>query len=317
MLIFDRITELLMTLLIQKPPRVDIEFGDNILKYLVPACVTLFVFGLGLFTTWLKLNMERRRQSRQLKSLFYTWVPNFAAPVETFASSCADLAARLIASERLSAEAFGYLSLNTDKLAAIDIHQLVKAFIYNSTGNEQSNNEQLFYLTSNLDYLHKLGPEIEAKYQEHYAKANSLMNDWNTAFMRLTKQTTSLFSDSAVKSHQRQALETQLGNNAAAWIPTSARNPQNTTLLYNNLITPNMAALKQFIQATPTQDTQVNDLMAAINAVSVIYMQWKASHEGYALVFNNYAHKLRETYRRVQAAVDYFQAKTSIKTICG
>ncbi|WP_448698687.1 hypothetical protein ACFGVR_17670 [Mucilaginibacter sp. AW1-3] len=306
-----------MTLLIQKSPHSESLLSDDVLKYLIPACVTLFVFGLGLFATWLKLNLERRRQYRQLKALFYTWVPNFSAPVETFAASCADLAKRLAASQRLSAEAFGFLSLNTDKLAAIDIHQLVKAFIYNSTGEEHSNNEQLFYLTSNLDFLHKLGPEIEAKYQEHYAKANSLMTDWNAAFMTLTKQTTALFSDpAAVKSQQRQDLEHQLRINAAAWLLVSAQNPQNTTLIYNNLITPNMIAVNQFFQASPSQDVQVNDLMTAISAISVIYMQWRTSHEGYATVFNNYAGKLRETYGRLQAAVDHFQTNTAIKIIC-
>lgn len=290
--------------------------SDNVLKYLIPACVTLFVFGLGIFATWFKLNLERRRQYRQLKALFYTWVPNFSAPVEAFALSCADLSARLIASERLAAEAFGFLSLNTDKLAAIDIHQLVKAFIYNSTGEEASNNEQLFYLTSNLDYLHRLGPEIEAKYQEHYAKANNLMNDWNTAFMTLTKNTTALFSELTIKSQQRQTLENQLRDNAAAWLLISAQNPQNTTLIYNNLITPNTTALNQYFQTAPSQDTQVNDLMAAISVISVIYMQWRASHEGYATVFNNYAGKLRDTYKRLQAAVDHFQKNTAIKPIC-
>lgn len=305
-----------MTLLIQKIPQTSTSLSDDFLKYVIPACVTFIVFGLGLFTTWFKLNKERRRQYRQLKALFYTWVPNFAAPVETFAASCADLSTRLTASQRLSAEAFGFISLNTDKLAAIDIHQLVKAFIYNSTGDETNNNEQLYYLTSNLDYLHKLGPEIEAKYQEHYAKANSLLDEWNAAFMTFTKQTTVFLSDPAEKSQARQTLETQLNANAAAWVLASAQNPQNTTLLYNNLITPNSVALRQYFQATQAPDAQVNDLIAATTAISVIYLQWRASHDGYATIFTNYAVKLRETYNRLQAAVNHFQAATKIKTIC-
>lgn len=231
-LILGKSTEFLMTLFVQTSPRDSYAISDNVLKYLIPACVTLFVFGLGLFTAWLKMNIERRRQYRQLKALFYTWVPNFAAPVETFAVSCVDLSTRLTASERLSAEAFGFLSLNTDKLAAVDIHQLVKAFIYNSTGEGQTNNEQLFYLTSNLDYLHKLGPEIEAKYQEHYFKANTLLNDWNTAFMTLSKQTTALFGGQETKSPQRQALETQLATNAAAWLLLSSKkSPEYYTII--------------------------------------------------------------------------------------
>jgi len=291
-------------------------FSDDVLKYLIPTSVTIFVFTLGLLTAWVKANIERRRQYQQLRSLFITWIPNFERPVIAYAANCDDFSARLNTSERLSSESMALIPLNVDKLASIDINQMVKTFIYNTTGDPQQNNEQLYYMVSNLEYLVNLGPEMEAKYNEHYISTNNLLKEWNAAFIELSDLQLKVFKNQTDKSEARLTMEKQLRTNIINWTAQNQDNPQNTVVTYNHLLVPNLKSLNSYFQQTKSEEQVVVDLTAALHRVTITYRQWRASHEGYAIVFINYGDKLRNCYERLQASIDYFELNTKINLIC-
>jgi len=306
----------MINLLVKAPVPAAPYFSDNVLKYLIPTSVTLFVFTLGLITQWWKANLERRRQYRQLKNLFINWVPNLRNPVYTYAGNCDDFSARLTASERLSAESMAFIPLNAAKLASIDINQLVKTFIYNSTGSQKENNDQLYYMVSNLEYLDDLHPEMEAKYNEHYTGTNNLMNDWNAAFITLSDLQVKVFNDPMPKSAARTALENDLRNNVVNWTALSQANPQNTVITYNNLLVPNLQLLNNYFQQTLSEEEVVSDFTSALHQAAIIYRQCRAGNEGYATVFTNYGNKLRECYDKIQTSINYFEKETRINWIC-
>jgi hypothetical protein len=306
----------MINLLVKAPAHAVPYFSDDVLKYLIPTSVTLFVFTLGLIAQWLKANMERRRQYRQLKNLFINWVPNLQNPVTIYAANCDDFSTRLTASERLSPESMAFIPLNAAKLAGIDINQLVKTFIYNSNGAQKENNQQLYYMVSNLEYLDDLNPEMEAKYQEHYAGTNSLMNDWNAAFIALSDLQVKVFNSQVPKTAARIALDNALRNNVINWTALSQASPQNTVITYNHLLVPNLQLLNNYFQQTHSEEQEVVDFTAALHRAAIIYRQWRAGHEGYATIFTNYGTKLRECYNRIQASINYFENETQINWIC-
>ena len=306
----------MINLLLKAPIHSAPYFSDDVLKYLIPTSVTIFIFTLGLLTQWFKANLERRRQYRQLKNLFINWIPNLQKPIYTYAGNCDDFSARLTASERLSPESMAFIPLNAAKLANIDINQLVKTFIYNSTGLQKENNEQLYYMVSNLEYLDDLHPEMEAKYNEHYTGTNSLMNEWNTAFIALSDLQVKVFNDQLPKSAARIALENDLRHNIVNWTAQSQANPQNTVITNNHLLVPNLQLLNNYFQQTQSEEQVVVDFTAALHRAAIIFRQWRAGHEGYAIIFTNYGIKLRECYERIQASINYFEKETRINRIC-
>ena len=290
-------------------------FSDDVLKYLVPTVVTLTVFILGLVAAWFKANLERRRRYKQLRSLFVTWIPNLAEPVGTLIANCNDFSGRLTASERLSAEAMAFIPLNAEKLAGRDLQELIKAFLYNSTGNQSQNNQQLYYMVSNLDYLVNLGPEMTDKYKEHYDSANLLLKDWNAAFIKLSDLQGKVFSGQRDKSEARINMERQLRTTIVSWTAELQANPQNTRVTYDHLVLPNLQLLNGYFNATHSEEQDLIDFISELHNVAIIYRQWRAAHDGYATIFTNYGVKLQECYERLQASVDYFGHQTRVKRI--
>jgi hypothetical protein len=290
-------------------------FSDNVLKYLIPTIVTLVIFILGLIAAWFRANVERRRRYRQLRSVFVTWIPNLATPVSTLIANCNDFSARLSASERLSAEAMAFIPLNAEKLAGMDIQELMKAFLYNSTGEQVQNNQQLYVLISNLDYLVNLGPEMAAKYQEHYYSANLLLKEWNTTFVKLSDLQGKVFLAREGKTAARLAMEGQLRATILNWNAELQAHPQNTRVTYDHLVLPNLQLLNAYFNATQSEEADLIVFISELHNVAITYRQWRAAHDGYATIYTNYGLKLRECYDRLLAAVDYFRDETRVKRL--
>ena len=296
-------------------------FSDDVLKYLIPTAVTLFVFALGLITNGVKSNWERRRNYKQLKGLFVTWIPNFKKPVEKFAANCDDFSNRLKSSVRISSESMKFIPLNAIKLADIDINQLVKTFIYNSTGNSKLNNENLYYMVSNLEYLVNLGSEMKAKYDEHYTNANSLMKEWNAAFTELSDLHSKVLTNQSHKSVDEQVFHKALVHTIDNWLIEINARPQDATITYNKLLIPNLQLFNEYLKQLPLKqlplpEQLLMDLLQAYHKVAIIYKQWQASKDGYAIIFTNYGLKLHDTYQRLQESINYFEKSTRINWIC-
>jgi len=301
-------------LLLTKPPLPPNPFwNDDVLKYLIPTVVTLVVFILGLFAGWFNANSQRRRRYKQLRGLFATWIPNLEAPINTFSANCVDFSQRLLASESLSAESMAFIPLNAEKLAGMDIQELMKAFLYNSTGDQHQNNQQLYYIISNLDYLVNLGPEISAKYEEHYKSANLLLKEWNIAFTKLSDLQGKVFTNQPVKSPARVAMEERLRANIFAWSAALRAHPQNTRVTYEQLLVPNIEELQRYFNLIHSEEPDLIDFNAELHNAAIVFRQWRAGHEGYATIFTNYGIKLRNCFHKLEESITHFSQGTQVK----
>jgi hypothetical protein len=268
--------------------------NDNVLKYLIPTVVALIVFVLGVIASWLKDNIARRREVKNLKNVVTQWVPNLKDPVDFLVESCTAFSKAAGESKELGAQGMKFNQLYADKLGSISLESMIRTFVTNSTGKKEDNNKYLFNIVSALSFLEKKEPEIIAKYNEHYTSANELLGRWNEAFDR--------FSDANIEL---------LDSNAEM-----EAHPQNTKVSYTELVEPFDELLSTYIQNNGFDYAVIGELSSTLQDLKIIYAQWIANSADYASVFAAYAKQLNNSYGQLAAGVAYFNDESKIKLIC-
>lgn len=296
-------------------PAPDLLHNDAVLKYLIPTLVTLTVFVLGLLAGWLKGNTDRRRETRHLKAVFMGWIPHLRRPVELLAAACNDLSGRLTAANDIGAQGFKFNHIFAEKLASVDLRQMIKTFISNGTGEEKLKNKFLYDTVSTLEFLDKKETEIMAKYEEHYRSANDLLQEWNEKFTRFSDLNLALHQQAAVKGGAWLQLDRDADAIRRAGQAVTREHPGDTKVIYARIIDPFIVLLEAFIQTNGSDDPVIGGLTSAAEELNITYRQWEASHSGYATMFSGYAAQLNEAYVLLTAAREYFN-QCRIRAFC-
>jgi hypothetical protein len=286
------------------------------LKLAVPAAVAVTVFFLGILVTWLKSNLERRKDSRNLRSTLITWVKYMDSGVKTLASSCNDFASRVAGTNEIHPEKIKFNFMHASKVSNIEVTKTIKAFVTNSTGDAGQKSQNYYKLISGLEYLAKIEDEIKAKYDEHYSYTLKLLDEWNESFVAFDTAQRALVTDVLEKPESRVALEKELSGIITNWLAVNKKDGQNINVTYEILLTPFEEKIITYIDKSGSKENSVSNVLSGVQDLVIVYRQWTASKEAYSLIFAEYDQKLQKVYKQTSDAATYFETATTIKLLC-
>ncbi len=290
--------------------------GDDILKIIIPAVVAISIFFLGVVVAWVKSNIEKRRDTRHLRNVVITWVSLIQKPIEVLANSCKDFSARVKNTREIHPEQFKFNFLYASKVSGIELTKSIKAFVTNSTGDQDQNNQNFYRLISGLEYLTKIEDEIKTKYDEHYKYTLELLDKWNDNFIKFDNLQINLMTSSADKSEERKVLEKTLNTTTEAWLLKIAEQGRDAILTYNELVNIFEKELLSYLNATKSKEDDVAKVMSSAQDLKIVFTQWTASKDAYSQVFTEYGDKLEAAFKQISNASIYFKGQTEIKWFC-
>jgi len=286
------------------------------LKLIIPATIAIMVFFLGVLITWLKSNMERRKDTRHLRTTIITWVTYMDNGVKTLALSCGNLAKRVAETHEIHPEQFKFNFLHANKVSGIEVTKTIKAFVTNSDGDEGSKNQNYYKLVSGLDYLGKVEDEIKSKYDEHYSYTLKLLDNWNESFVAFDNSQRDLATAKVEKDDVRLSMEKDLNSIIVKWLAANKKDGQNIIYTHDELLSPFENIITDYFQRTGSREDEVSKLISTVQDLIIVYKQWKASKEAYSTIFSEYAQKLQKVYDDTLVAAQYFENSTSVKLLC-
>lgn len=293
-----------------------ISLSDDLLKILIPATVAIVLFILGLLTAYLKSNSERRRETKNLRNVITTWIPNLTKPIKTLADSCNDLSERLLNSKELTTEQFKFNHLHVSKISGIELTKTLKTFITNSTGDSKLKNSNTYVLVVTLEFFDKVESEIKNKYDEHYQYTNGLMKEWNTSFNKFDNLNQKVHQKFDNKVTARLNLEGELARISNGWLQEINQTPRNIEITLEKLIKPYDEIIANYFRVNGTKEDDLMELMSNTQDLKIIYNQWKVYNEGYTQIFKEFYNKLNKAHEELLNASIYFSTKTKVKWLC-
>lgn len=286
------------------------------LKLIIPAMLAITVFFLGVLITWLKANMEHRKDTRHLRTTIITWIKYMSNEVNILASSCEDFAKRISETHEIHPEQLKFNFLYANKVSGIAVTQTIKAFVTNSKGDEDSKSKNYFKLISGLEYLAKIENEIKAKYDEHYSSTIKLLENWNKNFIEYDNSQINLITANVERDKERLTLEKELNEIAVKWLTENKEKGQNINYTNDELLIPFQNVISAYLQKTGSKEEDVSNLISTVQDLVIVYKQFSVSKEAYKMIFTEYAQKLSEVYKNTLMAAVYFEKSTSIKLLC-
>lgn len=291
-------------------------FKEEELRIIIPALVAITIFLLGLLTAYLRSNSERRRETKNLKNVITTWIPNLKKPVETLADSCKDIGQRLFDSTELTTEQFKYNHLNVSKIASIELTKMLKAFITNSTGDIKLKNSNIYTLVVTLEFLDKVESEIINKYKEHYDSTRILLKEWNDSFMKFSNLNQIVLKKADNKNEERLKLENELLKISNHWLQEINKKPRDIEVTFTKLVLLYDSAIANYFVTNGPKEDDLMELMAKNQDLKIIYTQWNFSKNSYSQIFKDYSTKLNNSLENLLNASNYFKEKTKVNWFC-
>jgi hypothetical protein len=290
--------------------------GNDLLKVIIPATVAISIFFFGVLVTWIKANIEKRRDTRNLRNVVITWIPLIKNPIIILMASCKDFSDRIKKTNEIHPEHFKFNFLYASKISSIELTKSIKAFVTNSTDDQRRSNENFFKLISGLEFLAKVEDEIKAKYDEHYKYSLDLLDKWNVNFIKFDNLQISLMTSTVDKTTERVELEKELNKTTETWLLKIEEQGRNAALTYNELVDVFEKKLLSYLNSTRSKEDDVAKLMSSAQDLKIIYIQWTASKDAYSQLFADYEVKLKNAFNQISDASIYFKLKTSVKWFC-
>lgn len=264
----------------------------------------------------MRSNAERRRETKNLKNVITTWIPNLKKPIKTLAESCKDIGQRLYDSTELTTEQFKYNNLNVSKIASIELTNTLKAFITNSTGDIKLRNSNTYTLVVTLEFLDKVETEIINKYKEHYDSTRELLKEWNENFMKFSNLNQRVLKKTDNKNEDRLTLENELLKISSHWLQEINKKPRDIEITFNNLILLYDSAIANYFVTHGSKEDDLMELMAKNQDLKIIYTQWNFSKNSYSQIFTDYSSKLDNSLENLLKSSNYFKNETKVRWFC-
>jgi hypothetical protein len=138
---------------------------EGFARILIPVVVTITIFFLGHFVSWLKGKYERREEVESYKNLISKWIELIKKAVESQVSSCNEFSDLLEKSEDMTPMHFSANKLLAEKIDSLPLVKLINAFSVNTTGDSNKNYKMTFNLVSQFNYLRHVEELIEKNFE--------------------------------------------------------------------------------------------------------------------------------------------------------
>jgi hypothetical protein len=147
---------------------IEIESGKSILgldyslaQIIIPVVVTLTVFLLGQFISWLKKKYERLNELESIKTTIEQWILLVKPSIQNQIDGCKSFAIVLKNSKNIHPETLKFSPMLIDKLKQFELRELIDTIIVNLKGDNEIKAKMVFNFISQVEFLSKMEDHIK------------------------------------------------------------------------------------------------------------------------------------------------------------
>lgn len=279
----------------------------SILRILLPAVISIFLFFLGFFINWLNKKRERKNTLQAIKTLTSTWIELLEKTIKQQANSCRQFAKDLRESDYISTEKFGFVNLLIDRLNEISLSNFTDTFMLNHKGSENENSKQLFNLISSIEYFTNFENEIRNVYKKFENETIEIITQWNNVVRKLDEiKTTYAEKINEIEDHPSKDFYNafiKIGAEFQQNYPNGGTINQMQKVVFNKLSDETQKFLRH-----NNKDILAIEVLNLTTDLNIIIRQWNTHRIGYSQLFLEYGIYIIRTYRTILKSIGHFNS---------
>jgi hypothetical protein len=277
--------------------------SKDLASIVIPAGITIVIFGIGLFATWYSEKCKRKAELESMKVVLTTWVTLLKSPVVQQAMNVRTFCQNLRQSVDIQPERMSINLLLASKLSSIELKELIQVIVVNSAGSDEDKAKDLFSVVSQIEFINETEKIIPVAYETYNSHCLTLMEHWNILldeFYAIRGNMIVQFGGTPGDPHH--GLTHQFIHVATAF---SNQFPQGATITDTDqhLLHPLMAHVMAFLVVNPGSPV-ANQLEHQIQRMRMIVNQKLVHFEGNAVVFYDLAIRLIFVYKTLVRATE-------------
>lgn len=282
---------------------------EGLARILIPVTVTITIFFLGHFVSWLKGKFDRKKEVESYKNLISKWIELIKKAVDTQITSCNEFAQSLEKSEDMTPIRFSANKLLADKIDSLPLEKLINAFSVNTTGDKDENYKKTFNLVSQFNFLRHVEQLIEKNFEGYTKFFDEIIKDWNKKFTEfddiISTQSKEIGKNQNHPNYQFHAAVLKIVNE---WVKTAPQENNSIKFSEKNLIQPLIdLTIKELDN---NQSDYAFKLSRVMRDLKIDIMQWESAKGMNSKLFANTATKIKYAYEKLEEANSYFRQKT-------
>lgn len=282
---------------------------EGLARILIPVVVTITIFFLGHFISWLKSKFERKKEVDSYKNLISKWVELIQKAIEAQTHSCSEFANSLDKSVDMTPLRFSANKLLADKIDSLPLDKLINAFAVNTTGDNDKNYKMTFNLVSQFNFLKHVEQVIEKNYEAYAKFFDELVKSWNTKFIEFDNI---ISTQSKVigknQNHADYNFHVEVVKVANEWLKNSGKENNSVRHSETNLILPLISLTAK--ELDKSQSDYAFKLSKVVSDLKLEVIQWDSAKGFYSTVFKSSATKINDAYDKLVESKLHFQKNT-------
>ena len=287
---------------------------EGFARILIPIAVTVLIFFLGHFISWLKGKYERKKEVSSYKNLISKWIELISKSIEAQITSCDQFAENLEKSEDMSPTRFSANKLLAEKINSLPLEKLINAFSVNTTGDKDKNYKMTFNLVSQFNYLTNVELSIAENFEAYSKLFDELVKRWNLLFTEfddiISGQSKEIGKN---KEHPNFRFHEEVLKIVNEWIRTSPSDKNSILHTNNKLIKPLIELTAKELNSN--QNDYAFKLSRVIRDLNIELIQWDNAKRVNADLFRNTAETIKHAYDKLLEANVYFKIETKTVNI--
>lgn len=283
---------------------------EGLARILIPVVVTIIIFFLGHFVSWLKVKYERQKEVDSYKNLISKWIDLIKKAIETQITSCNEFAESLEKSEDMTPIRFSANKLLAKKIDSLPLEKLINAFSVNTTGDKDKNYKMTFNLVSQFNYLRHVEPLIEKNFEDYTKFLDAIIKEWNTKFTEfddvISTQSKEIGKN---QNHENFRFHSAVLKVVNDWLKKAPNDKNSIRYTESKLIQPLIDLTINELDSN--QSDYAFKLSRVMRDLKVDIMQWDSAKNANVTLFRNTATKIKYSYDKLGEANTHFKQNTA------
>lgn len=287
---------------------------EGFARILIPVAVTVVIFFLGHFISWLKLKFERRKEVSSYKNLILKWIELISKSIEAQITNCNTFATNLENSEDMSPIRLSVSKLLAEKIDALPLEKILNAFSINTTGDKSKNYVMTYNLISQFNFLRHVEPLIIENFEAYVEVFDGLAKRWNLLFSEFDDTISVQSKELANKAeHPNLRFHNQVRKIVNDWMKTPPTTNNSVKYTDEKLIKPLIILTAHELDLN--QSDYAFKISRVIRDLNVELIQWDNAKKVNAGLFRSIATTTKDSYQKLQEVNLYFKNETRTSNI--
>jgi hypothetical protein len=271
---------------------------SDLAKILIPVAVTLTVFLIGQFISWLKTKKERLSELNSVKVTLEYWITAVEPSITTQKTGCMNFVNALGSSTDISPEKYQFTPMLVNKLQQIGLKELIETIMVNLKGDENKKAKIVFNIISQVEFLTQMEVQIKSNYERFYAYTFELMEDWNNTFKKFNKEMNET-SSKIYSLNPRHIFVINKDRVCNTFLQHREVQPLET--IFTELIIPLETEVISYLRTQPHKEL-VTDFGYTIEELKIIKKKWDVHKAGHIQLNTEYSERISTVYEVLKEA---------------